>query len=99
MRFLLMGYTPTWRKLRAIVHNKLLTPRASEGFKPSQEFEAKQLVHDLYARNGDQKSFYTAVRRHVPKNCTLLHQKHQSPNFYQVLNISDDDIHLRPKGA
>ncbi|KAJ9627782.1 hypothetical protein H2203_002999 [Taxawa tesnikishii (nom. ined.)] len=78
MRFLLMGYTPTWRKLRAIVHNKLLTPRASEGFKPSQEFEAKQLVHDLYARNGDQKSFYTAVRRHVPKNCTLLHQKHQS---------------------
>lgn len=46
MRFLLMTYSPRWRRLRAIVH-KLLTPKASDTFKPSQEFEAKQLLHDI----------------------------------------------------
>ncbi|GAB7349163.1 hypothetical protein MBLNU459_g8100t1 [Dothideomycetes sp. NU459] len=57
MRFLLMGYTPEWRKLRTIVH-KLLTPKVSDTFKPSQEFEAKQLIHDLYTNNQDEESFY-----------------------------------------
>ncbi len=64
MRFLLMGYTPTWRKLRTIVH-KLLTPRVSETFRPSQEFEAKQLIFDLHTRNDDQGSFYSHVRRYT----------------------------------
>jgi cytochrome P450 len=64
MRFLLMGYTPEWRKLRTIVH-KLLTPKASETFLPSQEFEAKQLVHDLLTKNEDQESFYMHVRRYT----------------------------------
>lgn len=64
MRFLFMGYTPTWRKLRTIVH-KLLTPKVSETFRPSQEFEAKQLIFDLYANNEDQESFYSHVRRYT----------------------------------
>ncbi|KKY14273.1 putative cytochrome p450 [Diplodia seriata] len=46
MRFLLMTYSPRWRRLRAIVH-KLLTPKSSDTFKPSQEFEAKQLLQDI----------------------------------------------------
>lgn len=40
MRFLLMDYTPEWRKLRAVVH-KLLTPKMSITFTPSQEFEGE----------------------------------------------------------
>ena len=64
MRFLLMGYTPKWRKLRSIVH-KLLTPKVSDTFKPSQEFEAKQLVHDLYSDNADMERFYMHVRRYT----------------------------------
>lgn len=64
MRFLLMGYTSEWRKLRTIVH-KLLTPKVSDTFKPSQEFEAKQLIHDLYSDNRDEESFYMHVRRYT----------------------------------
>jgi cytochrome P450 len=64
MRFLLMSYTPTWRKLRAIVH-KLLTPKASNTFMPSQEFEAKQLIYDILNDNSDEESFYMHVRRYT----------------------------------
>jgi len=63
-RILLMGYSPRWRKLRTIAH-KLLTPRISIRFKPSQEFEAKQLVHDILRDAADQKSFYMHVRRYT----------------------------------
>lgn len=63
-RFLLMTYTPTWRKLRAIVH-KLLTPKSSDTFKPSQEFESKQLIYDILTDNEDQESFYLHVRRYT----------------------------------
>ncbi|EKD19259.1 uncharacterized protein L3040_009300 [Drepanopeziza brunnea f. sp. 'multigermtubi'] len=63
MRFLLMGYTPVWRKLRAIVH-KLLTPKASNVFRPSQEFETKQLLFDLLTDNKDDQDFYMHVRRY-----------------------------------
>jgi cytochrome P450 len=63
-RFLLMTYSPQWRKLRAIVH-KLLTPKASSVFRPSQEFEAKQLLFDILTDNKDQESFYLHVRRYT----------------------------------
>ncbi|KAK7897228.1 hypothetical protein LTR67_005117 [Exophiala xenobiotica] len=64
-RFLLMTYTPEWRKLRTIVH-KLLTPKMSATFKPSQELEAKQLINDIYADSlrNDQESFYMHCRRY-----------------------------------
>ena len=64
MRFLFMGYTPTWRKLRTIVH-KLLTPKVSNTFMPSQLFEAKQLVYDLLTDNANQEDFYMHVRRYT----------------------------------
>lgn len=64
MRFLLMSYSPTWRTLRAIVH-KLLTPKVSNTFTPSQEFEAKQLVYDILTDNDDESSFYMHVRRYT----------------------------------
>ncbi len=63
MRFLLMGYTPTWRKLRAIVH-KLLTPKVSNLYRPSQEFEAKQLLFDLLTDNENEEDFYMHIRRY-----------------------------------
>lgn len=88
-RFLLQTYTPEWRKLRAIVH-RLLTPKSSELFKPSQEFEAKQLLFDIHdsATKGDDGGFYMHVRRYttsvimtstygrrIPQwVCTLLHE-------------------------
>jgi len=63
-RFLLMGYTTEWRKLRSIVH-RLLTPKASDAFKPSQLFESKQLLYDILTNNDDQASFYMHVRRYT----------------------------------
>lgn len=42
-------------------------------FRPSQEFEAKQLIKDIYSENEDEKSFYSHVRRNttsVVMTCT-----------------------------
>lgn len=64
MRFLLMDYTSTWRKLRTIVH-KLLTPKMSNTFMPSQLFESKQLVFDLLTDNKNLEDFYMHVRRYT----------------------------------
>ncbi|KAL4880299.1 cytochrome P450 [Aspergillus karnatakaensis] len=64
MRFLLMPYSPHWRKLRAIVH-KLLTPKASNTFMPSQEFEAKQLLWDILTGNANQEDFNMHIRRYT----------------------------------
>jgi cytochrome P450 len=64
MRFLLMDYTPKWRQLRAVVH-KLLTPKMSDTFRPSQEFEAKQLMFDLLTDNKDDEAFYNHIRRYT----------------------------------
>lgn len=63
-RLLLLSYGEKWRKMRAIVH-KSLTPKASSTYKPGQEFEAKQLIHDIATDNEDQKSFYMHVRRYT----------------------------------
>lgn len=63
-RLLLLTYGSKWRQLRTIVH-KLLTPKASDTYKPSQEFEAKQLLYDIATDNNDQESFYMHVRRYT----------------------------------
>ena len=63
-RFLLMPYSPDWRKLRAIVH-RLLTPKSSNTFMPSQLFEAKQLLWDILTDNANQKNFYMHIRRYT----------------------------------
>lgn len=59
-----MPYSAEWRRLRAIVH-KLLTPKASNEFIPSQEFEAKQLLWDILTDNDSQKNFYMHIRRYT----------------------------------
>lgn len=64
MRFLLMPYGPSWRTLRSVSH-KLLTPKMSNTFQPSQEFEAKQLVHDMLTDNVKHTQFYMHVRRYT----------------------------------
>lgn len=64
MRFLFMPYGPEWRRLRAVSH-KLLTPRMSDTFQPSQEFEATQLLHDILTNNTGDKEFYMHVRRYT----------------------------------
>jgi cytochrome P450 len=64
MRFLLMDNTLEWRKLRSMVH-KLLTPKMSDAFVPSQEFEAKQLMYDLLTDNPMETEFYNHIRRYT----------------------------------
>lgn len=63
-RFLLMPYGTEWRKLRSIVH-QLLTPKVSDTFRPSQEFESKQLLHDILTDNADGMEFYKHIRRYT----------------------------------
>ncbi|KAF2462457.1 O-methylsterigmatocystin oxidoreductase [Lineolata rhizophorae] len=64
LRFLFMPYGPLWRKLRGVAH-KLLTPKVSDTFQPSQDFEAKQLLYDILTDNKDNRKFYMHVRRYT----------------------------------
>ncbi|KAJ5151788.1 hypothetical protein N7492_010083 [Penicillium capsulatum] len=63
-RFLFMPYGVEWRRLRSVGH-KLLTPRMSAKFQPSQELEATQLMHNLLTGNDSGKDFYMHVRRYT----------------------------------
>ncbi len=63
-RFFFATYNLKWRKLLAVVH-KLLTPNMSDAYKPSQDFEAKQLIHDITTDSADETSFYMHVRRYT----------------------------------
>jgi cytochrome P450 len=63
-RFLFMPYGIEWRRLRSVGH-RLLTPRMSEKFQPSQEFEAKQLLYNLLTNNGFSTEFYMHIRRYT----------------------------------
>lgn len=64
MRFLFMPYGSQWRRLRSVAHG-LLSPRVSATFQPSQDFEAKQLIHDLLKNNQNQMDFYMHIRRYT----------------------------------
>lgn len=64
MRAIAMEYTPQWRMVRNVVH-KLLTPKVSDTFKPSQEFETKQLVWDILTDNKEGGEFYRHCRRYT----------------------------------
>lgn len=63
MRINFQGYTDVWKALRSITH-KLLSIKASEAFKPSQEYESTQLIYDILTDNEDYARFYTHVRRY-----------------------------------
>lgn len=62
LRMFTMPYGPRWRAHRAIMH-KLLAPKPTAEFVPSQEFEVKQLLHHLGFENGDQSAWFEHVRR------------------------------------
>lgn len=64
MRFLLMPYGKDWRQLRSVAH-RLLTPKMSDTFQPSQEFEAKQLLYEMLTDNKSQSEFYMHIRRYT----------------------------------
>ena len=64
MRFLLMPYGKDWRQLRSVAH-RLLTPKMSDTFQPSQEFEAKQLLYEMLTDNKSQREFYMHIRRYT----------------------------------
>ena len=63
-RILLMPYGDKWRNLRAVIHS-MFTPKASAVFMPSQEFEAKQMLFDMYNSVGSDGEFYQHVRRYT----------------------------------
>ncbi|KAL2020279.1 hypothetical protein VTK56DRAFT_8603 [Thermocarpiscus australiensis] len=59
-----MPYGPQWRVLRTMVRQLTTVPMTAT-FVPSQEFEAKQLLHDLATDNGNQRNFYQHMRRYA----------------------------------
>ncbi|RAL16796.1 cytochrome P450 [Aspergillus homomorphus CBS 101889] len=59
-----MPYGPHWRAQRSVVRQLTTVPMTTT-FIPTQEFEAKQLLHDLAIHNTDQRSFYQHLRRYA----------------------------------
>ncbi|KAF2152838.1 cytochrome P450 [Myriangium duriaei CBS 260.36] len=57
-----MAYGPKWRAHRTIMR-RLLSPKATLSFIPSQEFEVKQFLHKLAFDNADEGAFHQHVRR------------------------------------
>lgn len=57
-----MPYGPKWRTYRQLVH-QLLSPKMTFTFLPTQEFEVKQLMHDLLTDNRNELDFYNHIRR------------------------------------
>jgi len=78
-----MSNGPLWRTLRSIVHT-LLTPKSSEAFKPSQEFETKQLLVDLYNSREDEKAFYNHVRRYTTSVVLTSTYGFRVPNWVRL---------------
>ncbi|KAK3395195.1 cytochrome P450 [Podospora didyma] len=63
LRMFTMSYGYRWRAHRTIMH-RLLAPKPTLEFVPSQEFEVKQLLHQLAFENGDDHAgFFYHVRR------------------------------------
>ena len=65
-----MEYGPEWRKLRSLSH-RLLTPKVSDTFKPSQEWESLMLLEDILNGRDEEgedegnEAGYRAVRRYT----------------------------------
>jgi cytochrome P450 len=91
MRLVMMSYTPEWRKLRTIVH-KLLTPKSSNSFKPSQEFEAKQLIYDLLTRNDSLEEFYMHVRRYTTSVIMTATYGKRVPVWVSAHRVSQSEL-------
>jgi hypothetical protein len=64
LRVIQMEHNLRWRKARATMH-KILTPKSTETLKPSQEFEAKQVLYDLLTDNKNFDEFYMHTRRYT----------------------------------
>ncbi|CAK3874970.1 O-methylsterigmatocystin oxidoreductase [Lecanosticta acicola] len=62
MRMPTMEYGPRWKAQRSVVRQITSVPMTNT-FVPSQEFEMKQLLHDLATDNENMKSFYMHMRR------------------------------------
>ncbi|OGM43334.1 hypothetical protein ABOM_008736 [Aspergillus bombycis] len=62
LRMFTMPYGPKWRTYRAIVH-QLVSPKMTETFIPTQEYETKQLLYELAFKNDNQRDFYFHTRR------------------------------------
>ena len=52
-----------WRRIRQVMHG-LLTARATDKFKPSQDLESKKYIYDVLTDNEDNMKFYQHVRRY-----------------------------------
>ncbi|KAF2867549.1 O-methylsterigmatocystin oxidoreductase [Massariosphaeria phaeospora] len=62
MRIFTMPYGPKWRSHRSTMH-RLLDPKMTLTFVPSQEFEVKQFLYQLAFDNEDQNKFFQHIRR------------------------------------
>lgn len=57
-----MSYGSQWRAHRPVIH-RLLSPKPTLEFVPSQEFEVKHFIYQLALKNKDQAAFFKHVRR------------------------------------
>ncbi|KAF1949069.1 cytochrome P450 [Byssothecium circinans] len=109
MRFLFMGYTNEWRKMRSLAH-KLLTPKVSDTFKPSQEWESLMLLDEiLKGSDGEGKERgsevgYKAIRRYTVSVIMTSTYGRRIPEWEceevrEIYGIMSDFSHIAAPGA
>ena len=74
LAYILLVSGEDWRRIRQVIHG-LLTPKASDNFKPSQDLESKKYIYDLLTDNEDNMKFYQHVRRYTS---TVIMQRMES---------------------
>lgn len=77
-----MGYTDAWRKWRKALHSSL-NSKATEVYKPIQEMESKQLLHELLV---DPEGYRTHFERYATSVVVSLTYGRR------VLDIHNDEV-------
>ncbi|KAH7146631.1 cytochrome P450 [Dactylonectria estremocensis] len=77
LRLLMMGYGPTWRSFRKLVHT-LLNVTTSKTYVPYQDLENKQMLYDMIAHPGQ---FLQNIRRYSNALTTTMVFGWRSPIY------------------
>ncbi|OTB02535.1 hypothetical protein M426DRAFT_62206 [Hypoxylon sp. CI-4A] len=99
LRVLLMGYGPTWRMVRRIMHD-LLNIKAAQAFYPYQELEIQQMMYDILS---DPKDFKHHFRRYSNSLMTTTTfgfrtSSYEDPNLKELMVVLKEFLLLAQTG-
>jgi hypothetical protein len=90
-RGLLMGYNDGWRKWRKGLHS-LLNNKATDAYKPIQDMESKQLMHEMLI---DPAGYRTHLERYATSVVVSITYGRRVTDIYNdaVVNFNRQSMH------